>query len=338
LYSFGGSPDAVSPAAGLIADGAGNFYGTATAGGKNAKGAVFELSPVAGGEFNETVLYDFARQADGGGPALPFLMDAARNLYGTTKVGGTGNGVVFELSRQANKWKETVLYTFAGGSDGKFPVAGLVLDASGNLLGTTSRGGASDLGVVFQLSPSPSGWTEKVIHSFKAGTDGNQPQAGLVFDRSGRLYGVTLDGGIYRLTRNKKTGVWHYKQLYCMCNTQSASVYGDVLVDSHFHIYGTANSAQNESLGMVFEVAHVSGVWTLSKLHGFSGKPDGSMPRTGLVRDAAGNLYGTTLMGGANNFGAVFKVSQSGGQWNETVVYSLAGPIGDGSGPLGDLL
>jgi uncharacterized repeat protein (TIGR03803 family) len=167
---------------------------------------VFELMPVSGG-WQETVLHEFT----GKNGELPWasLVSDGTNLYGTTYQGGTlsacggdGCGVVFKLSPSASGWKETVLHIFSGGKDGANPRAGLILDASGNLYGTTSQGGiAADCdgkgcGVVFELSPtSGGGWAEKELHSFTGGKDGAQPWAGLIFDADGNLYGTTSAGG-----------------------------------------------------------------------------------------------------------------------------------------------
>jgi uncharacterized repeat protein (TIGR03803 family) len=204
LYSFCSKPscsDGANPQAGLIADSSGNLYGTTEGGGASSEaGVVFKLSPSG----TETVLYSFCSKpscSDGAFPVAGLIADRAGNLYGTTSGGGailpgsSGGGVVFKLSPRGT---ETVLYSFCSKpscSDGANPDAGLIADRSGNLYGTTSGGGASSLGVVFKLSPSR---TETVLYSFcskPSCSDGRDPEAGLIADSSGNLYGTTAAGG-----------------------------------------------------------------------------------------------------------------------------------------------
>jgi uncharacterized repeat protein (TIGR03803 family) len=185
--------------------------------------------------------------------------------------------VVFKLSPMSGGgWQETVLHTFSGGSDGAASVANLIMDASGNLYGTTSAGGdlsttcfQTGCGVVFELSPdSGGGWTETVLHTF-GGADGSFPMAGLAMDSAGNLYGTTLRGG-------------------------NLSVCG------------------GSGCGGVFELSpKVGGGWTETVLHKFgAGGRDGINPQGGVILDAAGNLYGTTRGGGDNTQGTVFKISR----------------------------
>jgi uncharacterized repeat protein (TIGR03803 family) len=185
LYSFqNDGTDGIDPGPGLISDGAGNLYGTTIGGGAYNWGTVFELSPAAGGGWTEKVLYNFASVPDGANPYWWLIFDAAGNLYGTTFAGGTHNGgAVFELSPAAGgTWTEKVLYSFGNGAmDADAPQAGLIFDAAGNLYGTTEYGGTYYYGTVFELSPNGSGgWTEQVLHSFGNGADGARPFAGLI--------------------------------------------------------------------------------------------------------------------------------------------------------------
>jgi uncharacterized repeat protein (TIGR03803 family) len=196
LHSFGSGTDGSTPSAPLIFDAAGNLYGTTNAGGAaGGEGTVFELSPTGGGNWTETVLYSFGPLPDGAEPwtgALTF--DSAGNLYGTTAAGGTNrDGTVFELSPTAGGgWTEQVLHDFGNGTDGFEPFGGLIIDAAGNLYGTTTQGGLEGEGTVFELAPSGGGWTETLLYSFvNNGTDGTYPLAGLTFDSAGNLYGTT---------------------------------------------------------------------------------------------------------------------------------------------------
>jgi len=196
LHSFHrNGTDGYTPQASLIFDAAGNLYGTTVDGGTYRGGTVFELTPQAGGGWTETVLHSFHRNGtDGASPYAGLVLDAAGNLYGTTVDGGTyGRGAVFELTPEAGGgWTEQVLHNFGNGTDGAFPYAGLVLDAAGNLYGTTCQGGTHGRGAVFELTPQAGGgWTDKVLHSFDP-TDGYYPEAGLIFDAAGNLYGTTL--------------------------------------------------------------------------------------------------------------------------------------------------
>jgi uncharacterized repeat protein (TIGR03803 family) len=147
------------------------------------------------------VLHSFGNGTDGDFPEAGLISDAAGNLYGTTIGGGIHNsGTVFEaIPQEGRGWTAKVLHSFGHGTDGAIPYAGLILDAAGNLYGTTELGGihGPDSGTAFELTPREGGgWTEKVLHSFN-GTDGALPLAGLIFDDSGNLYGTTSEGGIH---------------------------------------------------------------------------------------------------------------------------------------------
>jgi uncharacterized repeat protein (TIGR03803 family) len=192
-------------------------YGTTNMGGDCSKGAVFlllaeVLPPVKGQikgqietqtQWTETTLYSFMDEPDGASPFAGLILDSKGALFGTTDTGGTSdNGTVFKLKPPvppATAWTEKVLYNFNGGNDGAAPVAGLILDSEGALYGTTeSGGGPSQAGTVFKLKPPvppATTWTEKVLYSFTGGSDGALPQAGLIFDNQGALYGATFGGG-----------------------------------------------------------------------------------------------------------------------------------------------
>jgi len=208
LHSFGKGTDGRFPEAGLIIDSKGNLYGTTGGGGAYSYGTVFELTPKAGGRWTEKVLHSFNYNGkDGVDPYAGLIFDTAGSLYGTTSGGGAYSyGTVFELTPKASGgWTEKVLHSFnENGNDGYNPQqASLILDAAGNLYGTTPfggpLGGCSGLGcgTVFELTPKAGGlWTEKVLHSFNDnGTDGYDPWAGLILDTAGHLYGTTYFGG-----------------------------------------------------------------------------------------------------------------------------------------------
>ena len=185
IHSFHLGTDGTNPYAGVVRDSAGNLYGT-TAGGGPSFGTVYKIDPTG----HETVLYSFADGTDGANPYAGVILDSAGNLYGTTIYGGPSFlGTVYKIDPSGH---ETVLHTFAGGTDGADPRAEVVLDSAGNLYGTTYLGGASGLGTVYKIDATGH---ETVIHSFAGGTDGTNPYAGVVRDSAGNLYGTTAGGG-----------------------------------------------------------------------------------------------------------------------------------------------
>ena len=194
LHSFSG-PDGAYPWAGLTLDAAGNLNGTTLQGGAYGYGTVFKLKPNPDGSWTESVLHSFAG-GDGGGPTFGSLIfDAAGSLYGATEMGGAyDEGVVFRLTPNPDgTWTESVLHSFTGGDDGGAPFAPLIFDAAGNLYGATVAGGCHNNGVVFKLTPNPDGtWKETVLHTFYG--IGRNPQAGVILDAAGNLYGTTYAG------------------------------------------------------------------------------------------------------------------------------------------------
>jgi uncharacterized repeat protein (TIGR03803 family) len=195
--------DGCEPLAGVILDAAGNVYGTTEMGGNprcgGGCGTVYELQPTSGG-WKEHILHDFGAIGDGAVPGVGALtLDSAGNLYGTTGGGGaTGYGTVFKLTPQPDgHWKETILHNFTGGAQGVQPAAGVVMDKARNFYGTTTAGGDPNCGcgVVYKLSPgSNRKWIYTVLHRF-TGYDGAGPNANLILDDKGNLYGTTTTGG-----------------------------------------------------------------------------------------------------------------------------------------------
>ena len=192
LHTFSGGTDAFYPNSGLITDKQGDFYGTSRFGGAYDQGAVFKVTRTG----KETVLYTFTGGLDGGGPS-GIMRDPAGNFYGVTDTGGDGScnppygcGTVFKLDSSGN---ETVLYSFAGGTDGASPAGNLIQDPAGNFYGVTFKGGdlTCSCGTVFKLDPAGN---KTVLYSF-TGADGAFPEAGLIRDQAGNLYGTTFQGG-----------------------------------------------------------------------------------------------------------------------------------------------
>jgi uncharacterized repeat protein (TIGR03803 family) len=317
LYNFTGDADGGEPLGGVIRDANGNLYGTTSRGG-NLKcpfgngpgcGTVFKLDPTG----KETVLYIFEART-GSVPIAGVIQDAQGNLYGTTSQGGAhGAGVVFKLSTIG---KETPLHSFAGGTDGSEPRAGLIRDAEGNLYGTTFMGGdpacSSGLGcgTVFKLSRTGK---ESVLYSFTAGADGGYPEAGVIRDADGNLYGTTADRGganddgvVFKLDPTGKETVLHI----FTGGTDGAGPAG-VIQDAAGNLYGITETGGGDGnngngCGIAFKL-DPTGTETI--LHVFAGQPDGCFAFAPLIQDAKGNLYGTTEGGGVDNFGTVFKLT-----------------------------
>jgi uncharacterized repeat protein (TIGR03803 family) len=297
LYSFTGTPDGSVPYAGLVMDTSGNLYGTTSAGGSYGYGTVFELNPTTR---QETVLHSFYGQPDGLTPLSGLVMDNSGNLYGTTLAGGPSNdGTIYKVNIQTHQ--ETLLYSFTGDPDGGWPVYGnLLMDASGNLYGTTFGGGSANLGTVWEFSATGE---ETVLHSF-TGADGTQPDQSLAMDSEGNLYGITEIGGIgagvaFKVNIQSKTET----VLYTFSNLADGEIPTSGLVrDSQGNLYGTTAQSTNGD-GTVFELTGTKE----TVLHRFHGS-DGELPfRSPLLLDD-GVLYGVTNLGGKDGQGTVFAI------------------------------
>jgi len=321
LYSFPSPADTSGayPRSSVTIGPAGNLYGTTAGGGKFEQGTVYKLDPSG----NEAVLYSFSGQGDGGDPNGNLIIDSAGRLYGTTVAGGASAcGTVY-------KWEgsglETVLYSFAGNTDGCHPYAGVVRDSRGNLYGTTPAGGASNAGTVFKLNASGS---ETVLYSFSTNPQGVYHPSGLVLDPAGNLYGTTSGGGVVDLGLVFQiTPLGQESNLHSFTGPADGSDPAFALtIDPGGNLYGTTRSGGRANLGVVFKLAP-SGAETI--LHTFTGGTDGADPASGVVFDSAGNLYGTTGNGGGSQRGTVYKIDPSG---NETVLHAFSGDEGSPSG------
>lgn len=195
LYNFSGS-DGENPFSGVTLDNAGKLYGTTESGGAYGRGTIFELTRSQNG-WAETFLHSFQTGSDGSEPFAGLIFDPSGNLYGTTPVGGIGNGgTVFKLTRSGGSWTYSLVYSFTGHAIAPCgPTANVVMDGAGDLYGTTGCDGAYNAGTVFKLTPSGDSWTYTSLHDFTGGSDGVQPISNVVFDVSGNLYGTTLGGG-----------------------------------------------------------------------------------------------------------------------------------------------
>lgn len=288
----------------------------------------------------EKVLYSFTGGNDGGDPASALVFDSAGNAYGTTAVGGVfGFGTVFELMPGPNgNWTETVLYSFQGGSDGKNPYGGVVMDRAGNLYGTTVAGGTGGMctgdgcGTVFKLTHEQNGWVESVLYSFTGGNDGFGPGSALTIDSRGVLYGMTPDGGefsagtVFALLPNSTT-TWALITIHSFTGGDDGATgsLGPLLIDGAGNLYGVTELGGTQGFGTVFKMAPAGIHWNFTTLYAFNGQPDAGFPYGGVILDGAGNLYGTTYFGGVNGVGSVYELSAGMNGWQESVLYSFKG-------------
>jgi uncharacterized repeat protein (TIGR03803 family) len=362
LHSFNpSSRDGLNPQANLILDIAGNLYGTTFDGGIHGCnggtfncGTVFEMSPLSGGGWTEKILHNFGKGTDGSNPTAGLVFDAAGNLYGTTVDGGAyALGTVFELSPGSyGGWTEKVLHHFSSnGTDGIRPYAGVIIDGSGNLYGTTSGGGTTGAGIVFELTPHANGsWTEKILHSFSypnPRTEGWNPMSSLAADASGNLYGVTVGGGFYGYgvafeLSPAAEGGWTEKILHAFNSDgkDGWQPYNGVSIDGRGNLYGTTPFGGAYENGALFELTlSAGGTWAEKIIHSFNADgTDGVRPLGGVTLDAAGNVYGTTYAGGPSG-GIVFEFSPAaGGSWTETILHDFDNNGIDGTEPMAGLV
>jgi uncharacterized repeat protein (TIGR03803 family) len=338
LHSFTG-PDGVFPHAALIADAAGNLYGTTAGSGLN-HGTVFKLDAANG--YALTTLHSFSGD-DGSNPWAAVIADASGNLYGTTCGGGSsGFGTVFRLDA-ANNYALTTLHSFSG-PDGDHPAAAVIVDASGDLYGTTygNYGGGPPYyyGTVFKLDAA-NGYALTTLHSF-SGPDGAYPAAAVITDAAGNLYGTTVGGGPYDHGTIFKLDAANGYALTTLHSFNLDGMYpkAAVMADAAGNLYGTTFGRWDSGIyGTVFKL-DVANNYSRTTLHGFSGS-DGAYPAAAVVADAAGNLYGTTygeydaVWGWIYDYGSIFKLDAA-NNYALTVLHSFSGD--DGSQPWAEVI
>ena len=316
LYSFkGGSLDGALPQGPLFQDSADNLYGVTLAGGNNATvctastpgcGVVFKLTPTATGTWTETLLHRFAG-SDGGNSYCGLVRDGLGNFYGATSVGGSrGLGTVYKLSFTSTGWKETVLHSFAGGTDGSEPLmfqTTLTLDGHGNIYGSTNHGGAAaSAGIVFELIPQTSGaYAEKILYTFQGGAVGGNPLTGVSLDQSGNVYGGVLKGGtqagsgaIFKLTAANGYAMTFVHDFNIFTDPAKSAPHRPFFFDTSGNLYGTTEYALYKltpALGGFSET--VLWVWDGQTLNG-----NGNTVYAPAIMDSQGHFWGTTLWGG----------------------------------------
>ena len=334
------------PYSGLTSDGVGNLYGTTSVGGKTNCGTAFELSPAGTVDtWTETVLYSFQGcLSPGPVPYGTMLFDKQGNLYGAENGEFGSAGAIFELSKGPDgTWSEKVIYQFAT-SEGS-PNGDLTWDSAGNLYGTAAYPYGTN-GEVFELSPQPGGgsWRKTVLYTFPSPEGVAYPDAGVVFDGKGNLYGPaffsghgSFEGAVYELSP-QANGPWALTVIYV--SNESSNPDSRLVFDSNGNLYGTATDS---NYGQVFELSPATGgTWNETAIYHFASGRDGSEPRAPLIMDSGGNLYGTSALGGRgcnqNSCGVVYKLSpQSDGTWKETVLHQFESAE-DGSQPQEGLL
>jgi uncharacterized repeat protein (TIGR03803 family) len=371
IYRF---PANSGPWGSLVADAAGNLYGTTANGGNAGCGTVFEMSPPTspGGSWSEVELYSFQCATDGTHPLFGLTFDKAGNLYGTTSQGGANDGgTIFELSPPAGPggaWTETTLYTFD--ENASWPTGNLIFDRAGNLYGTTFY--SSLFGVVYQLSPPPTpggAWTFTILYNFTAGTDGEEPNGGVIL-HNGALYGTTTFAGNYSCDELEGVGcgtvfklippaipggVWTEQTILEFGGQDGEYPYGGLVFDAAGNLYGTASGGGIYSCGFdtgcgtVFELTPPpggEGTWAETILYNFAGGFDGWLPMTNLTFDTHGALYGVTPVGGgsgicyAEGCGTAFRLLPPrtlGDAWTEQILHRF-GAGSDGILPEAGLL
>jgi len=307
LSSFAGA-DGSYPLGGLIMDKKGNLYGTTSDGGSGGDGTVFKVTAAG----VRTVLHSFTGSPDGVDPNAALIMDKSGNFYGTTERGGSkGQGTVFEITPAG---AETVLYSFDA-AHGNFPAGALIMDEKGVLYSTTQEGGSmacggGGCGTVFKLALKGTSWRETVLHAFQ-GADGVFPQAGLIMDKSGNLYGVTTasdngNGLVFKVTpQGDETTLWRFTGA-----DDGAGPYAGLIMDKKGNLYGTTLLGGTGGLGTVFEVAPDGTEKVLYSFNSAVNGVDGFEPYAGLIEDESGALYGAAYGGGAHASGAIFKITR----------------------------
>jgi uncharacterized repeat protein (TIGR03803 family) len=349
LHNFTAGSDGGELYGSLVFDKEGNLYGTTSYGGRYEGGTAFEMGPQASGEWDLTVLYSFCKVPphceDGGLPDAGMIFDTAGNLYGAATDGGRGKpaatGTAFELTPSGDKWKAKTIYNFSMPQGEAAPQGGFVMDDDGNLYGASSAG--------FKLWHGPNGWKTTVLHRFGKGSDGYEIDAPPIIDPSGNLYGTTMYGGDWKDCPGTGCGtVWElspqpggkWKEYILHRFTGGDGAWpgrGALYRDSSGNLYGTTGGYNS---GTVYELSRDGEErWHHRILHTFTAGSGGNSPGGGVVMDKAGNLYGTTALGGdpGCSCGVVYEMSPGkDGKWSYTVLHTFIGA--DGVNPVANMI
>jgi uncharacterized repeat protein (TIGR03803 family) len=346
LYTFPAGLHGAYPQ-GLFAGASGVLFGTTAEGGSSNKegyGTVFQVTPSSGAE---TVLYSFQGGRDGADPHATVVADSTGALYGTTIGGGVhGAGTVFKLTPTSLGYAKSTLHLFTGPPDGAQPDAHLIIDARGVLFGTTTLGGTGHCiggcGTVFELVPSGSTYTERVIYSLRGGHDGRSPVASLLADASGALYGTTYLGGtdrsgvVFKMTPTR-TG-YSEAVVHEFLRSDSGGPQSELIGDGSGALYGTTPGGGASSNGVVFKLTPTKTGYAESVIHVFSNPRDGAHPSAGLLAGPGGALYGVTGNGGDRaGHGTAFTLTPAATGYAFTVLYRFRGPP-DGAFPSSTLV
>jgi uncharacterized repeat protein (TIGR03803 family) len=311
--------DGAFPMARVVFGPDGHLYGTT-----EDYGTVFNLiAPIsickaAFCPWTQDTLHTFLGTPDGRQTSLGDLIwDKQGNIYGTTAYGGQYDyGTVFEMMPSGSGWMEAPIYSFShANGDGAYPETGVVFDKNGNLFGTTERGGAYNFGTIYELKYVVGvGWTESIIYSFQNADDGAFPDANLIFDSAGNLYGATLYGGeggtqggtVFKLSPSGDT--WTFNLLYTFSGRPGCGPQAALTLDAAGNLYGTTQCDGANAWGNVFKLAKTQNSWVYTSLYDFTGNADGLDPISNVSIDTDGSLYGTTYYGGSAGYGVVWQI------------------------------
>ena len=291
-----------------------------------------------------SVIHTFISGGDGANPYAGVTVGPGGVLYGTASEAGThGSGTVFKLSQVNSTWVFSPLYEFAGGSDGSYPIGGVVIGPNGALYGTTEGGGPQNFGIVFELRPPLTVckailcyWNVTVLHTFTGTPDGFFPELeNLAFDPAGDIYGTTVNGGMYgdgiTFELTPSGGVYTESIIHNFGSGEDGLFpYSGVVLDTAGSVYGITGEGGTGAVGTVYQLMPSHGGWVENVLVNFDGG-NGSGPIGNLVTDASGKLYGTTRNGGQGNDGVVFRLAPSDGGFTYSVLYtfsSMCSPYG----------
>ncbi len=364
VYRFQGTPDAADARGTLVAGPREVLFGATILGGGKCSGtcgAIYALTPGPAG-YAESVAYSFGGGGDGWRPYGKLAVARSGALLGVTSEGGAGYGTVYALTPARSGFAHKVVYRFAGGADGVTPLGGLTAGANDTYYGTTEHGGSAacsgGCGTVFRIARRGNRYVETVLYAFAGAGDGSAPEAGVIVDRAGDVFGTTANGGgsakcnggcgtAFELVRTKAGYAEHVLHAFGG-GTDGAYPQAAVLAGPRGTLYGTTFEGGgtacnfNVGCGTVFALTPGSSGYAESTIYHFSEKrdpTDGYFPVAELVADASGTLYGTTLQGGGpggSGYGTVFALAPAGGTFVETILHRFAGGV-DGEHPYGGL-